>query len=68
MDYERHLQINQNLTIANLRATIEYECQKEVTLIVGQQQLTDYKLISTLNNNDIITIVDRNDTAITKDY
>ena len=63
-NFKQQLNINKNLTIANLRATIEYDYQKAVTLKVGQEKLTDQKLISTLNNNDIITIVDRLDTAI----
>ena len=34
MNFSKHIEINKNLTIDNLRATIGMECQKEVALEV----------------------------------
>ena len=56
-NYQKHLTINQNLMITNLKAIVEYELQQTITLSINKKQLPNESLIKdVLRSNDTITI------------
>lgn len=59
-DYVKQLTINRDLTINNLRATIEYDHKKITALWVNDRQLMDCSYIGdVLNNNDTVIIMEQ---------